>query len=276
LLVATDVAARGLDIPSVSHVVNYDLPTSPEGYVHRIGRTGRAGREGSAITVIDPREQRLLWNIEQLTKAKIVVTQVPTVADLRTKRLARAKNAIEEVLAAGDLDLFRAVAAALAEQKDPLEVAAAAMKLVFRMQGGERKEQDIPAVSSRPPERPSMVRRPMADSRGRAGGMMPREGQSRPFNAPGRGGRTAGMAKVYIGAGREAGIRPGDLVGAIANEAGLNSNVIGAVEVMDRFSLVEVPEVLAREIIETLSRTRIKGQKVAVRLFLEQPRGGRG
>ena len=274
LLVATDVAARGLDIPSVSHVVNYDLPTSPEGYVHRIGRTGRAGREGSAITVIDPREQRLLWNIEQLTKAKIVVTQVPTVADLRTKRLARAKNAVEEVLAAGDLDLFRAVAAALAEQKDPLEVAAAAMKLVFRMQGGERKEQDIPAVSSRPPERPSMARRPMADPRGRAGGMMPREGSGRPFNAPGRGGRTAGMAKVYIGAGREAGIRPGDLVGAIANEAGLNSNVIGAVEVMDRFSLVEVPEVLAREIIETLSRTRIKGQKVAVRLFLEQPRGG--
>lgn len=103
--------------------------------------------------------------------------------------------------------------------------------------------------------------------------MMPREGQGRPFNAPGRGGRTAGMAKVYIGAGREAGIRPGDLVGAIANESGLNSNVIGAVEVMDRFSLVEVPEVLAREIIETLSRTRIKGQKVAVRLFLEQ--GGR-
>jgi ATP-dependent RNA helicase DeaD len=275
LLVATDVAARGLDIPSVSHVVNYDLPTSPEGYVHRIGRTGRAGREGAAITVIDPREQRLLWNIEQLTKAKIVVTPVPTVADLRTKRLARTKSAIEEVLAVGDLDLFRAVVASLAEQGDPMEVAAAAMKLVFRMQGGERKEYDIPTVSSRPPERPSMARHPMGDPRGRAGGMMPREGPGRPYNAPGRGGRTAGMAKVYIGAGREAGIRPGDLVGAIANEAGLNSNVIGAVEVMDRFSLVEVPEVLAREIIETLSRTRIKGQKVAVRLFLEQPRGGR-
>jgi ATP-dependent RNA helicase DeaD len=277
LLVATDVAARGLDIPSVSHVVNYDLPTSPEGYVHRIGRTGRAGREGAAITVIDPREQRLLWNIEQLTKAKIVVTPVPTAADLRTKRLARAKSAIEEVLAAGDLDQFRAVVASLAGQGDPIEVAAAAMKFVFRMQGGERKEYDIPAVSARPPERPSMARRPMpmGDPRGRAGGMMPREGPSRPLYAPGRGGRTAGMAKVYIGAGKEAGIRPGDLVGAIANEAGLNSNVIGAVEVMDRFSLVEVPEVLAREVIEALSRTRVKGQKVAVRLFLEQPRGGR-
>ena len=277
LLIATDVAARGLDIPSVSHVVNYDLPTSPEGYVHRIGRTGRAGREGSAITVIDPREQRLLWNIEQLTKAKIVVTPVPTASDLRAKRLARAKSAIEEVLAAGDLDQFRAVVASLAGQGDPIEVAAAAVKFVFRVQGGERKEYDIPAVSARPPDRPSMTRRPMpmGDPRRRAGGMMPRDGQSKPFYVSGRGGRTAGTAKVYIGAGKEAGIRPGDLVGAIANEAGLNSNVIGAVEVMDRFSLVEVPEVLAREIIEALSRTRVKGQKVAVRLFLEQPRGGR-
>ncbi len=274
LLVATDVAARGLDIPSVSHVVNYDLPTSPEGYVHRIGRTGRAGREGAAITVIDPREQRLLWNIEQLTKAKIVVTPVPTVADLRTKRLARTKARLKTCLPPATWTYSGPWSHRCAEQGDPLEVAAAAMKLVFRMQGGERKEVDIPAVSNRPPERPSMGRRPMGDPRGRAGGMMPREGQGRPFSAPGRGGRTAGMAKVYIGAGREAGIRPGDLVGAIANEAGLNSNVIGAVEVMDRFSLVEVPEVLAREIIQTLSRTRIKGQKVAVRLFLEQPRGG--
>ena len=156
-----------------------------------------------------------------------------------------------------------------------MELAAAAIKLVFRMQGGERKEQDVPAASSRPPERPSMERHPMGDPRKRGAGMVPREGQGRTFNQPGRRGRTAGMVKVYIGAGKDAGIRPGDLVGAIANEAGLNSNVIGAVEVMDRFSLVEVPEVLAREIIETLSRTRIKGQKVAVRLFLEQPRRGR-
>jgi ATP-dependent RNA helicase DeaD len=200
---------------------------------------------------------------------------VPTVTDLRTKRLARTKSAIEEVLATGDLEQFRAVVASIAEQGDPLEVAAAAIKLVFRMQGGERKEYDIPAVSVRPPERPSMARRPIGDPRGRAGDMIPREVPGRPFSAPGRGGRTVRMAKVYIGAGKESGIRPGDLVGAIANEAGLNSNVIGAVEVMDRFSLVEVPEVLAREIIATLSRTRIKGQKVAVRLFLEQSRGGR-
>src|SRR5262245_20889946 len=274
LLIATDVAARGLDIPSVSHVVNYDLPTSPESYVHRIGRTGRAGREGAAITIIEPREQRLLWNIEQLTKAKIIVTPVPTPADLRTRRLARIKSAIEEVLAAGELELFRAIVGSIAKEGDPIEVAAAAMKLVFRMQGGERKELDIPAILSRQPDRPPLPQRLKGHSRGdlhgRARGIMPRAEQGRSFNQPGRGGRTAGMAKVYIGAGREAGIRPGDLVGAIANESGLNSGVIGSVEVMDRFSLVEVPEVLAREIIETLSRTRVKGQKVLVRLFLEQ------
>jgi len=255
--------------------VNYDLPTSPESYVHRIGRTGRAGREGAAISVIDPREQRLLWNIEQLTKAKIVVTPVPTIADLRTKRVARTRSAVEEVLASGDLDLFRAVVASLSDKGNPTEVAAAALKLVFRMQGGERKELDIPTLSNRQPERPSMTQRSMGGPQGQSGRMIRGEGQSRPVNSSGRGGRTSGTAKVYIGAGREAGIRPGDLVGAIANEAGLNSNVIGAVEVMDRFSLVEVPEVLAREIIESLSRTRIKGQKVAVRLFLDQPRGRR-
>jgi ATP-dependent RNA helicase DeaD len=253
LLVATDVAARGLDIPSVSHVVNYDLPMSPEIYVHRIGRTGRAGREGAAITIIDPREQRLLWNIEQLTKAKIVVTPVPSVADLRMKRLARIKRALEEVLTAGDLDEFQHIVASLAEGGDSLKIAAAAMKLVFRIQGGERKEVDIPSVSSRPPERPSMTRHSLRDPRRSA----------------------TSMVKVYIGAGKETGIRPGDLVGAIANEAGLNANVIGSVEVMDRFSLVEVPEILARKIIEVLGRTRIKGHKVAVRLFLEQPRGRR-
>jgi len=216
----------------------------------------------------------LLWNIEQLTKAKIVVTPVPTSADLRTKRLARIKSAIEEVLAAGELELFRAIVGSIAKEGDPIEVAAAAMKLIFRMQGGERKEQDIPAMLGRQPDRPPLPQRLKGHSRGdlygRARGIMPREGQGRSFNRPGHGGRTAGMAKVYIGAGREAGIRPGDLIGAIANESGLNSGVIGSVEVMDRFSLVEVPEVLAREIIETLSRTRVKGQKVLVRLFLEQ------
>src|SRR5262245_2392302 len=138
LLVATDVAARGLDIPHVSHVINYDRPSSAEVYVHRIGRTGRAGREGAAITILDPREQRLLRSIEQLTKAKVVVAPVPTVADLLARRLERTRTAVQETISAGDLDAFRTVVAAMAQSGDLTTVAAAALKLVFRAEGGER------------------------------------------------------------------------------------------------------------------------------------------
>ena len=109
VLVATDVAARGLDIEHVSHVVNYDVPTSPEVYVHRIGRTGRAGREGVAITLVEPREHRLLRNIEQLTRQKIEMATVPTVADLRARRLELTRGALRDALEAGDLDSYRVV-----------------------------------------------------------------------------------------------------------------------------------------------------------------------
>jgi ATP-dependent RNA helicase DeaD len=132
LLVATDVAARGLDIPHVSHVINFDVPSAPEAYVHRIGRTGRAGREGVAITLVEPREQRLLRNIEHLTKSKIEVANVPSVADLKVKRLESMRASLQDALAAGELDLFRVVVESLAEKHDPKDVAAAAIKLVYQ------------------------------------------------------------------------------------------------------------------------------------------------
>jgi len=269
LLVATDVAARGLDIPSVSHVMNYDVPSAPEVYVHRIGRTGRAGREGAAATIVEPREQRLLRNIEQLTKSRIELVPLPTVADLKRKRLERTRRSVEEALKAGDLDLFRVVVESLAEKFDPAEVSAAAVKLAYRSQGGERVEEEIPVMRAWGEDMPRMSGRPGFESRDRGRGPQAREGPGRPFGKPGRPGRYAGMAKLYIGAGRTAGIRPGDLVGAIANEASVNSSQIGAIEVTDRFSLVDVPEELSRGIIEALTRTRIKGQKVTVRVFRE-------
>jgi ATP-dependent RNA helicase DeaD len=261
LLVATDVAARGLDIPQVSHVINYDLPSSAEVYVHRIGRTGRAGREGVAITILDPREQRLLRSIEHLTKAKVLVVPVPSVADLVAKRLERTRISVQETIRAGDLEQFRGVVKAMAESGDVASIAAAAFKLVFRAEGGDRAEEEIPAVPPRPAEWSSHE----GAARQRHSRVVGRTIDER----RGRARREAGMARLYVGAGRESGIRPGDLVGAIANEASINSNLIGSIQIEERFSLVDVPERLAQGIMEVLGRARIKGRKVQVRVFRE-------
>lgn len=275
LLVATDVAARGLDIPHVSHVINFDLPSSAEVYVHRIGRTGRAGREGVAITILDPREQRLLRSIEIHTKSKVIVAQVPTVADLRATRLERTKTAVKEIMDAGELEPFLAVAEALAAAGRPIEVAAAAMKLIHRAQGGERSEQEIPGALSRAPDpyRPQPRSVPYQAGRhqsgDRPGRLIMRPGTRPPVGRTTRSAGEPGMARLYVGAGRESGIRPGDLVGAIANEAKVNAGVIGAIEIEERFSIVDVPAEMAKGILEVLSRSRIKGRKVTVRVFTD-------
>jgi len=148
LLIATDVAARGLDVPHVSHVINYDVPSAAEAYVHRIGRTGRARREGVAITLAEPRERGLLRNIERLTGQRIEIATVPTVADLRAARLEQTRGELRATLLAGDLDAYRAVAESLAAEFDPLDIAAAALK-----QGGGRDgvvtEEEIPIAPTR-------------------------------------------------------------------------------------------------------------------------------
>jgi ATP-dependent RNA helicase DeaD len=270
LLVATDVAARGLDIPHVSHVVNFDVPSAPEAYVHRIGRTGRAGREGSAITIVEPREQRLLRNIEQLTKSKIEVANVPSVADLKVKRLEATRASVQDALAAGELDLFRVVVESLAEKHDPRDVAAAAIKLMYQANGEERAETEIPTVPVRGNDFSDLSRRSSMSSGDRSRGPRTSERPGSPYGRTGRHATSSAMTKLHIAAGRAAGIRPGDLVGAIANEAGLDSRVLGAIEVADKFSLVEVPRDMAESIIGALSRTRIKGNKVAVREFRER------
>jgi ATP-dependent RNA helicase DeaD len=148
MLVATDVAARGLDIDHVSHVVNFDVPSSPDAYVHRIGRTGRAGREGVAITLAEARDYRLLRNIEQLTKRKITTENVPTVHDLRARRLELTKSALEEVLEAGNLDAYRTVVEALSNEYDVIDIAAAAVRLADQARDGDADEEEIPKVAA--------------------------------------------------------------------------------------------------------------------------------
>ncbi|NKB82100.1 MAG: DEAD/DEAH box helicase [Nitrospirales bacterium] len=263
LLVATDVAARGLDISHVSHVMNYDVPSSPEAYVHRIGRTGRAGE---AITLIEPRERWLLKNIERLTKSKIEMTAIPTVADLHAKRLEGIEASIQEILIANNFDRFHNVVNALTETFDPANVAAAAIQLAYGAKVGKRKEEEIPVIRDRVQDTTQTPRRASRESPDRLPNAKTRGSAGRPIGRRDHADRTTGMATLHFNAGRTAGIRPGDLVGAIANEAGLNSNVIGPIKIADQFSLVKVPEEFAKGIIKAFGRTRLKGQKVTVHL----------
>jgi ATP-dependent RNA helicase DeaD len=269
LLVATDVAARGLDISHVSHVMNYDVPSSPEAYIHRIGRTGRAGRAGEAITLVESRERWLLQNIERLTKSKIEMATLPTVADLQTKRLEGIGVSIQGILKSNDFEAFRTVVSTLTEKFDPADVAAAAIQLAYGSKVGKGMEEEIPAIRDRAQETAQVSRRPRRESPDRPRGEKRGGDFGRPVGKRDRGGRSASMACLHFGAGRTAGIRPGDLVGAIANEAGLNSNVIGPIKIADQFSLVQVPEELAHGLIKVLGRTRLKGKKVTVRLHRE-------
>jgi ATP-dependent RNA helicase DeaD len=267
LLIATDVAARGLDVKHVSHVVNFDVPADAETYVHRIGRTGRAGREGVAITLAEPREHRLLRNIERQTSQKIDVAQVPTVADLRAHRQELVKATLREAVLEGGLDSYRGIVEALAGELDLMDLAAAAVKLVAARDGGE--EAEIPAVTPREPRERSEGRgdRPFGrerdtSSRGDARERRP-EGGAKGKKAKRDTPWTA--ATLWIGAGRKLKMRPGDLVGAIANEAGLDSAHIGSIQIADNFSTVEVPEAMADEVISALKNTKIKGLRVQVR-----------
>ena len=262
LLVATDVAARGLDIERLSHVVNYDVPASAEGYVHRIGRTGRAGRGGTAITLLDPREHRLLRSIEAYTKQKIEVATVPTVAEVKARRLDVTKASVRERILAGDLAQVRVVVESLAQEFDIVDIAAAAIQLAHAAEAGAEAEREIP--DARP-----------VDRGGRDDARHGRPAAAGPKGArPHRGGESTGpTVRLFIGAGRQAGIRPADLVGAITGEAGIESRDLGAIEIADRFSLIDVPESRAEHIILALRQTTLRGKKVQVRIDRETSHG---
>ena len=249
LLIATDVAARGLDVEQISHVFNYDVPSEAEAYVHRIGRTARAGRAGTAITLFEPREQWLLANVERLTKKKIERSTVPTVADLKARRLELTRASLRETILGGGLETFRVAVDSLADEFDILDVAAAGVKLAHEAAGSPGEDEEIPAIPV-PQDRPRFV--PRAETGATA----------RPVR---RTPRLPGAVSLFIGAGRDAGIRPADLFGAITNEAKLPSRAIGAIEIADRFSLVEVPGESADAVIEALRKTTLRGRKVMVR-----------
>jgi ATP-dependent RNA helicase DeaD len=274
VLIATDVAARGLDIEHLSHVVNYDVPASPEAYLHRIGRTGRAGRGGTAITLAEPREHRLLRAIENMTRSKIEVATIPTVADLRARQLDLTTATLRERLLAGKDEHTRVVVESLTDEFDIMDIAAAAVAMAHAATVGEDAEKEIPVAQApekgkggrgdhRPPDREGRNPRLVKRDQGSRGADGPRGSGSR--GPRGRHEGDESMVRLFVGAGRKAGIRPGDLVGAITGEAGVTSKSVGAIQIADAFSLVEVPGEMADDIIAALKATMIRGKKVPVR-----------
>jgi ATP-dependent RNA helicase DeaD len=262
LLVATDVAARGLDIDTLTHVVNYDVPSAAESYVHRIGRVGRAGREGVAITLAEPRERRGLENIERLTKQKFEISKVPTVADLRERQIEMTVSAIREALTSVDLEDFNTVLHAMAGEDSDRNIALAAIKLVHESRGATIDELEIPDASDRLRGKPNDGKKKFDKNKGRNAGEKDRGGK-------GHKGGGAGTGFVHVSLGRKAGVRPGDLVGAIANETGLVGRDIGPIRISEAFSVVGVPEASVEHVIDKMQSTTMRGKRARVRRFVE-------
>lgn len=259
ILVATDVAARGLDVERISHVVNFDIPTDTESYVHRIGRTGRAGRSGDAISFITPRERYLLKHIEKATRQQPAQMQLPTTEDVNTTRLARFDDAITAALGEGDrIEKFRDIIAHYVRNHDVPEADVAAALAVVAQ--GETPLLLDPAND---PLTAAVERenRPRRDDRERPA-REPRERRSRGDYSPYR-----------IEVGRRHRVEPRQIVGALANEGGLGRDDFGAINIKPDFSIVELPSNMSPSVLEKLRDTRISGRAIEIKPD-RGPRGG--
>jgi ATP-dependent RNA helicase DeaD len=253
ILVATDVAARGLDVDRISHVVNYDIPNDPEAYVHRIGRTGRAGRSGTALLFVNPRERHLLRLIEKVTRQKLVEAELPSVDDVNAQRVAKFADAITNHLGASGIELFRRLVEDYSREHNvPMADIAAAL-----------------AVQSRDGEAFLMVEPPPDKRRERVksdrdGGRDDRKGER-------KGPPKEGFATYRIAVGKRHKVNPGAIVGALANEGGLHRSDFGAISIKVDHSLVELPVKLSGATLKALEKTRIQGQLINMRR--ERPAG---
>jgi ATP-dependent RNA helicase DeaD len=227
LLVATDVAARGLDIDTVTHVINYDIPWDVEQYIHRIGRTGRAGRTGDAITLLEARERRQLKFIERMIGVTLKPARIPTAADIAARRRDVFKGSLRDMLEGGEFDGHMATVEELSESYDAAEIAAAALQMLWQSQHNAPTEmaEELAADGEQP---------------------------------------ESGMTRIFVGLGRQDGLRPGELVAAIASKSGLSGRSIGTIDILDRSTFVEVPTAEADNVISALRRIKIRGRKAKV------------
>lgn len=271
IVVATDVAARGIDVDRITHVVNYDIPYDTESYVHRIGRTGRAGRSGNAILFITPREKKMLKIIEKATRQPIETMELPTGEIISAKRVAAFKDKIKSVITTGELDKFKElvdsmVAESAAEGAEPLtaaDIAAAVIKI------WQKKQPLFPEL--KPLDAPRERRDRSNDNFG-----LDREEKSRlrKERNEGANGVEEGYLRYYLGVGRRDHVTPRDIVGAIAGEGNISSSNIGRIKLFDKFSTVELPETMPQEVLDILADMTIRGNESRFRLMTDEPPTG--
>lgn len=256
ILVATDVAARGLDITRMSHVINYDVPYDTESYVHRIGRTGRAGRKGEAILFIAPREKRMLFAIEKATRQTISLMQLPSTEDVADKRVMEFKQQLSETIEAQDLSFFETVVSSYQQEHDadPTEVAAALAYLVQK----SRPLKPVKHVQSRPAreDRPSRDRNDRPRNNDRSERSPRRTGQATENNAE------QGMDSYRVEVGKADGVEAKNLVGAIANEAGIDSKDIGRITILDDHSVIDLPEGMPKDLFQQLGKVWVSNKQL--------------
>ncbi|SDF18559.1 DEAD/DEAH box helicase [Dyella sp. 333MFSha] len=281
ILIATDVAARGLDVERISHVLNYDIPHDTESYVHRIGRTGRAGRSGEAILFVTPREKNLLRQIERATRQPIEQMQLPTIEAVNDTRVNKFNQKISDTLATGDLGLFQQLVEKYEQEHNvpAIEIAAALAKIA---QGDQPLLLEPPAkreYTERPPrdfdrERPSRDDRPSRDGGDFSDRRPVREGmrQPRPHTTE------AGKRTYRIEVGHEHGVKPGNIVGAIANEGGVEARFIGRVSIRDDYSLIDLPDGMPAETFTHLKKVWVAQQQLKIAEWdgKETPQSGGG
>ncbi len=257
IVVATDVAARGLDVHRISHVINFDIPYDTETYVHRIGRTGRMGRRGEAILFVTPRERRMLRSIERATKQKIQLMRLPSTEDVNDKRIARFRQRITDTMALEGLELYTKIIHQYQQDHDvpSLEIAAALAKIA---QG------DTPLLLPPEPERKTICAAPPATRQRR----MPKE-------ARGAKKPPLGWESFRMEVGHQDGVRPANIVGAIANEAELDSRYIGRIDIYDHHSTVDLPEGMPHEILRVLQRTFIAGKRLCISRLRNRNKSGK-
>ncbi|MEP7186665.1 MAG: helicase-related protein, partial [Rhodanobacter sp.] len=275
ILVATDVAARGLDVERISHVFNYDIPYDTESYVHRIGRTGRAGRSGDAILFVSPRERGMLSAIERATRQPIEQMQLPSVDVVNDVRIGKFKQRISDTLAQGDLGQFQKLIEQYEQEHNvpAIEIAAALARIA---QGDQPlllapapKREKFESTRERPPARDrhsQLDRRPSSDRDGAS----PRPAHERKPHSdagprPTRAHATEEGKRTYrIEVGHEHGVKPGNIVGAIANEAGLESQFIGRLSIRDHYSLIDLPDGMPAEVFDHLKKVWVVQQQLRI------------